>query len=192
MKIVESFRKAKIIADEYAKYSLNRSYPISMDDLISVVKSYSELEITTVSVGYESEHILARLQRYGDKAEIQCAASLNHCHAQYAVTKELSQIIIDTEDSFTKDFGELVAGLVDDSYQALSNNDVIQSENYAHFIACELLLPFKLRDGYIKSLDKKDTTYFKIAKMHSMPEDMVRTILHIPVHSRLGSIMAEL
>ncbi|MCK4841011.1 MAG: hypothetical protein KAT04_03900 [Methylococcales bacterium] len=190
MDTVEALKKAKIVQEEYFKYSLNQGYPVSLGDMAHVVQLYAEVDVhRIISVGYGAEHIFGRLERSEGGAEIVLSSGLNECHKRYVIIKELSHLIIDTDDSFTKDFNGLVTGLIDDSYQQIDHDDALQSENIAHYVACELLLPFKLRQGLIDSLASGDTTYYKIAKNYLIPETVVKSILHGPMHKALHVIM---
>lgn len=191
MDIYEAFRKIRIVQDEYRRYTPRPGPLLSVDDLTQVVRDYSELDIIIRSVGFDHKYIWARLSRYDDKAYIDFSSGLNTCQRRYAVVKELSQLVIDTEDSFTKDFAGLVAGLAEESLSSI-DDEAQQSEDLAHFAACEFLMPYEYRDRYIRELAKGETTAYKVALHHRMPEVMVKRMLYPRIHAMIGSIMSNL
>lgn len=192
MDAVEAFKNALIVRDHYNDLVLDKGVPISIDDLTEVVQRFAELdEIRILSVGYEHANILGRLVRYEKRAEIHFAAGLNRCHKRYVVAKELSQLVIDSPESYTKDFRKLVASLVDDSFQVI-NDEVTESEDLAHLVGCEFLMPADLRNSYIEELIAGHTTYFKIAQRHLMPERVVKRILYPAFNDRIQVIMRPL
>ena len=160
-----------------------------MDDLITVVEDYCELKVEIKEVSSNYASIVGELERYTNSANIFIRADLNYCYRCYVVAKELSQLIIDTEDSYTKDVGALVAGLVDGSYQQINDDEALQSENFAHYAACELLLPFELRDRYLKEIAAVENTHYKIADLHKIPEQIVKQVLYAPIQDSLRPLM---
>lgn len=193
MDILEALRKAKTIQDQYKSYCVGSGgFPINLEYLIDVVEAYTELKIKVLSVGYEPVSIHARLCRFPKRAEIHVASKLNTCYERYAVTKELSQLIIDTPDSFTQDFKGLVTGLVFETtpLPGIVRSNALQSENISHVVACEILLPCNMRNGYIDKVNSGETSYYKIALQHRMPEAIVTQILFPPVNDAMQAIMA--
>ena len=106
--------------------------------------------------------------------------------------KELSHLIIDTEDSFTKNYSELVAGLVDETFQESAHEENIQSEYNSHLVACELLLPYSMRQAYLNQVDAEDITFYKVAVKHRTPEAIVEQIIYQPSIDYFRPIMAAL
>ena len=83
MKLLEIFKKAKIIQEEYNSYVLDKSFPISLDNLKVVVERYSELAIEVYSVNYKMNRIYGRMERKNKGARIDVWSGLNLCWTRY-------------------------------------------------------------------------------------------------------------
>lgn len=125
---------------------------------------------------WNSNHVFGGVKRYQNSATILYAGDLSTCWRRFVIAKELSHVIFDQEDNYTKNPIELVGSLL--AGIALSEGAIaaVTSEQHAVLMAMELILPHSCRDE-IEGMHRSGFSTLKIATEFRVPERVVENYL---------------
>lgn len=122
--------------------------------------------------------IFGSVQRYGNSATIVYSKDLTTCWRRFVVAKELSHLMFDDTEDFTKDPIELVASLLAGIPLSDGARASVTSEQHAVLMAIELILPHSCRK-VIEAMSASGSSALKIATKFMVPEKVVETYLNL-------------
>ena len=135
---------------------------------------------------WESKNLRAMLVRHKTKAYVWYLRSLNLCYRRFVVCKELGHLLVDSKDHhFTDDPVALVHQLVNRVSITDAATD-LASEQFATWVAVELLIPWHKRKMLQGMLDD-GATDLEVAHKIKAPEKIVSLVFG----SAYGTFSAE-
>jgi Zn-dependent peptidase ImmA (M78 family) len=159
--------------------------PIPTAKLISFIEARlkkserDSFKINLICKNWQTNRTSGLLLRYKNHADVLYSATLNVCNSRFVVAKELSHLLLDTENKhFTKDPIALVQGLVTQVLNLKPEHDLV-SENVALYCAIEILLPWHLRP-LMNQMMNEGKSDFDIAVHFRAPENIVNLMLRSP------------
>jgi len=187
---VKVFKKIRNFRQHHKDYWLNgEQIPLMWDRVAAVAKDMYEFEIKVFEVSASVTGILGTLLRYDGTKEkphiILVRAGLSEEHKNFAITKELSHLIIDEREDWSPDGPSVIKGMHTHFLLEKSDGVAIRatkttaSEAFAEFVATQLLYPYHIQKGDIQKRRHPETykTVRKIALEHKLPAVMVEMAL---------------
>ena len=176
-KIMETFEKVKNLKEDYCTYSLSpNKNVISIKDLIDTVARMYNLSIETIAVEFPGKFTRGVLLRYRDKVIIPVRHNLENSWQNFTVVKEISHIILDQEEDWSFEGVKTITNLLDDYLlmdKSSNAKNISQSEFLAELAALEIMYPHDCRTHDLKKIKNNETSKFKIAIQHKIPEVMI-------------------
>lgn len=116
------------------------------------------------------------IQREGEGPLIVWNNNIDFCWRRFAVTKELSHLLMLSLKIPQENAGREWVAEGDNWLKGLAENTVLDTEASAFLIALELLLPWSLR-GQLSQLLSSGISHYHIAKVFFLPTYIINTFL---------------
>lgn len=197
--------QAAQVREQYDLYCLNADeVPKSVDDYLHVISEYSEHEIFTHDVPWDSKRIRGTMLREEGVGNIYFAErigtdpdhperGITECEQRFIAIKEAAHLVIDDDDSYTELVLKLVDDLVMNTEKSLEKYpESSQSEWWAIVFAMELLFPWEDRQAHLEAVIAGSSTFYDVAKKYMIPERQVIWILSANAHPALQEIHERL
>tara|TARA_R110002110_G_scaffold24313_9_gene91260 strand:- start:3868 stop:4485 length:618 start_codon:yes stop_codon:yes gene_type:complete len=182
-KLQTLFKKIQQLKDHQRQYHLDPDRtPVSIDDLIWVVKDAYGVDIEIFEVDFDASHVRGYLERGKEKACIYLREDQSDFYKRVTITKELVHIVLDEEEDWSVDAlntlqGLLVSYVIGDEDEDNGEHDgPIISERLAVIGAAEILFPRDLRAASQRELNG-GRTIKAIALDFNIPDEMASWVL---------------
>lgn len=185
MKIKALFPLTDSVLEEYKSINHIANFTIAPIDiltkgkvtgLLSVVSKIKNVQIAIECVSSKNALFKGLMFRYSalgsspERAFIAYTSEQNRCWARFVICKELVHVLLDTNQSYTKDPIALINNLINNVPPGVHED--VDSERLAHFGAIELLIPNECSPSMDATLEDTDSRAILAAKF-CVPETIV-------------------
>lgn len=195
MPLLESaFEKVKFVKEHKAMMCLDPDrIPVSISDLKWVIGEYTQVSIEMYVVQFGSNYVYGLEERYASSAKIYIRADQGNFMSRYTAAKELSHILVDSEDDWDPKGSSTIDKLLLQLASPPGENDSsVQSENLAGYVAIELLYPYEHRRGDAESVEKGKLTLEYLSMHYEIPVNIVGIAIHPIYMNIMGKVWEEL
>lgn len=143
--------------------------PVSINNLADTIQhQYANgADIVINDLEYNAAAPLGRIDRYDDRFLVWVKREQTWCWRRFVACKELCHIILDDKESHTDNIPQLIDDLRSSQFMMPSKS--VSSEQFAFFMAIEILMPWK----FYKRYDSPPARNYKIATFFRIPEAIV-------------------
>lgn len=178
-------KKVQEIKEDQKLYCLDPNrIPVSLDDIVYVVKEKYEVSISVSYVDFEGEYLRGMLERSDKHVDIYIRESQIESWQRFIIVKEIGHIVIDEPEDWAIDPVNTIDGVLLHSVLGSSKDDEennappeVQSERLATVAAAELLFPYELRAAARTQLQNGEISMRRLALDFEIPDSVVSWIL---------------
>lgn len=192
-KVCAVFKKVHHIREEYQRYVIgNNTHLIAIEDLQRVVENMYDLAIVKTQLNFSSVFIRGMMERHKDKILIRVYSGQPLDWKRFTTVKEMCHVVIDEAEDWSVEGVTTLKEMIHE-FSLESTPDsaeeaekVSQSELLAEIAATEIMYPYEVRQGDLKRLSEKATTFDIIAKEHGLPVSVVGRALSKSYHEEIA------
>ena len=196
-------KKVQEIKEDQKLYCLDpQRIPVSLDDIIYVIKEKYEVSISVSYVDFEGEHLRGMLERSKNHVYIYIRESQIESWQRFIIAKEIGHVVIDEPEDWAIDPVGTIGGVLLHSVLGSSKDDEennappeVQSERLATVVAAELLFPYELRATARTQLQNGEKSMRRFALDFEIPDGVVSWILsdtYMSIIKRVRDSLPEL